>query len=486
MQEARQIKADDDEQTKKEMQEVQAALRILRMRENLNTHDGQNGVPNLVSSCQQTSEQMARFNSIWDSWKNKGSYDELVKMFSDPPTLLPPKLKKLMEPLAESFKITAVDLPQWMKHICRNRDLFLNCALFSSDDPGDCDKVYVPRVCMQKPLSITWQQLDRKFISRVPPWRSDGFRHYFLPLPPRFFDLHFVVQPIFYDSASVPISPELPIWVLRFLTFTEDMEVACPDRPFAWEHFIQHHPVVRPTTESEPRERKARVSKHISDLIEEQLRMEFPWLKDDDFKAFAKKAVDKTSSVTAGSTSEYRGTAGASSSTGDGGSVAPNDDPPSALDVDVGDVVAEIAEIRSMHAHDDEEDVTFFYVWHRGGEDTKKKTGHGTDIATCFARSCALSFCSRYKWPKQKGFTYTAVYDHDTADALAKQWCRRANHYCSIWHAHSCDPDYRFQPDDDPMDWLVWLDFLTIYQDDDYMWEHYCKPAWHCKPTNPD
>ena len=104
MQEARQIKADDDEQTNKGMQAVQAALRILRMRENLNTHDGQNGVPNLVSSCQQTSEQMARFNSIWDSWKNKGSYDELVKMFPDPPTLLPPKLKQVMEPLAESFK----------------------------------------------------------------------------------------------------------------------------------------------------------------------------------------------------------------------------------------------------------------------------------------------------------------------------------------------------------------------------------------------
>ena len=33
MQEARQIKADDDEQTKKGMQEVQAALRIHRMRE---------------------------------------------------------------------------------------------------------------------------------------------------------------------------------------------------------------------------------------------------------------------------------------------------------------------------------------------------------------------------------------------------------------------------------------------------------------------
>ena len=126
----------------------------------------------------------------------------------------------------------------------------------------------------------------------------------------------------------------------------------------------------------------------------------------------------------------------------------------------------------------------FCYVHHRGGEDTCRRVGQVTDIATCFARSLAVSFCKHFLWPKQKGFTYTAVGDRHVADLLARQWCRRGNYFCALWHAHDCADDFHFTEADKPEENLEFVEWMSSIQEDDFLWDHYAMPAWSCRPVS--
>ena len=87
-------------------------------------------------------------------------------------------------------------------------------------------------------------------------------------------------------------------------------------------------------------------------------------------------------------------------------------------------------------------------------------------------------------WPKQKGITYIAVGDRWTADLLARQWCRRGNYFCALWHAHDCADDFHFTEADKPEENLEFVQWMSSIQEDDFLWDHYAMPAWSCRPVS--
>ena len=347
--------------------------------------------------------------------------------------------------------------------------------MYSSDDPYDFNKVFFPSMIMQSPFEVVWQVLEREAVLPLMSWRGHSLA--FEGLPEHCLDFHFTFQCSFFADASVPIDFQLPVWVLPNIRFLKDKTVVCPGRPISWEDFIRFHPQLSQSGEHQKSSKpRSSLPKDVQGLVEQQLLAEFPWLTDEDLdKALGrvKTGHGKPSQSAASSSS---GTPAASSSSKEAA--------PTVLDVDLHSLIAEAAEIRSLHQQP-KVDVTFFYVHHRGGEANLKKPAQGIlNNATCFARSIAKAVCERYQWPKQKGFQYTAVNGHDNADALAKQWCHLGNHYCSHWFAHDCDPHFVFGPEDDPEETLEWTDFMAQFVDDEYMWDYYCMPAWHPRPIN--
>ena len=111
------------------------------------------------------------------------------------------------------------------------------------------------------------------------------------------------------------------------------------------------------------------------------------------------------------------------------------------------------------------EPTCFFYAHHRGDRWTLEATGAGTDIATSYARENAHEFCLKFKWPKQRGFTYSVYGGPENSNFLANEMSRKGNHFCCVWHAESCREDFCFTavhaPCDD-FDFAKWASDLDV------------------------
>ena len=94
----------------------------------------------------------------------------------------------------------------------------------------------------------------------------------------------------------------------------------------------------------------------------------------------------------------------------------------------------------------DAEDEMSFYTRFLGGTWTKERKGVKSNSVGAFARAGAKNFCGVYGFPKQRVFTF-ALYGRRECIELAREVCRRGEHFYSIWLL-SDNVDYQFTEDD--------------------------------------
>jgi hypothetical protein len=143
----------------------------------------------------------------------------------------------------------------------------------------------------------------------------------------------------------------------------------------------------------------------VSPSALQKLREEYPWIRDDDIE----RAFTFSCSKPASTNTDPADKADAATQ------------PPDA-DVDVGKVMAGLAEIRAHWDWHGEEGDDHFYVWQRGGGSTAKKKGVATDCASANARAASVDWCNRFTCPKMKSFAFSE-HTLDGANEMAREWC---------------------------------------------------------------
>jgi hypothetical protein len=399
------------------------------------------GVVNKIDSFKMGEVEKDMFNAAYESVATSNTWDDLQNQFCGPPGPVGLEMRELLES-ASKWESKASALPDWMGHICRNRDLFHQTAIFAGDGL-DPDEAWMPLIITQSPFTITWMQCVRV------PVRPQSFER-----GPSSISLSFPCEQVYsfrYTdnmccNLEVPFDTEDSIWVLEDVVFTVGDQVRAPYNPIPYSVFCRHHPrpVVSSTASRPPRR------PNISQDMKAMLQHEFPWLTDVDL------GLQQRSSAKSGSSCKPSGKAGGCDDESE------IDAEEEATEAAVA-LAAQLLADRAAFAHDVDRDLAF-YVHNRGGAWTIKTHGRGTDTATCFARAAALPFCRKFAWPRQKGFTHTAVGGEWNSNVLAREWARLGQHYFVIWLSTDCLEDFVFaeehKPDDDEgfIEWVCGLD----------------------------
>ena len=107
-----------------------------------------------------------------------------------------------------------------------------------------------------------------------------------------------------------------------------------------------------------------------------------------------------------------------------------------------------------------------------GDKQTIQRKKKIADHCKAFARGSAVqSWCNTYNWPKERNWAFSK-YSQDACVKLAAEFCRRSNHYYSIWWRgeallhHYTDADVVDEN-------LEFLDFVAEYDTDDPVFEAY-------------
>ena len=96
----------------------------------------------------------------------------------------------------------------------------------------------------------------------------------------------------------------------------------------------------------------------------------------------------------------------------------------------------------------------------QGGSWTKAHKGVVADSATAYARVHTKAFCTRFNWPKQRGFTFN-LYGQEESVHLATEWANRGNHFARLWFEGGCILDCVFDCEGEhaypePFDFIDW------------------------------
>jgi len=86
------------------------------------------------------------------------------------------------------------------------------------------------------------------------------------------------------------------------------------------------------------------------------------------------------------------------------------------------------------------------------------------DQAQCLARSHVKPWATAYKWPRQKGFSFS-LYGEEESNRLAQQWQEKGHFYCSLWIDRSGGSyEYRFTAEElaSFVPTEAWLDWLVL------------------------
>ena len=244
---------------------------------------------------------------------------------------------------------------------------------------------------------------------------------------------------------EMPTAADSDIWVLRSLRVCADSLLYTRQEPMLFQDFLLRCP----RSEKEPSDRAtgAEGGRKAPAGFVDQLRNEFPWLRNSDISKLAAKGG------------------------GQGHHAAPVEPGEAPLELDEAEAAAVWTELEAARARATlvTED-TNFYVFVHGGVWTELHLGRAADKCSCLARGHAKRWCDTYLWPKQKGFSYNE-YGEEVANKLAEEWQARSHHFYKRWLAEGHgDYGYRFtavdrdsyQPSDEFAIWASSIDMARM------------------------
>ena len=323
--------------------------------------------------------------------------------------------------LAEEKKLgVPIELkqPRWVRHIAAHRDLFVDVAICKDSDAG---AAYLVVNALQNPCTVSFLELRK--MERATVLHDDSIFGE-LDLQP----LHhreYSYLPFKHTTGDlIPINEEDDdLIVIPGVTMLNDV-ASTNQPPQFWEQFTFHHSQpIRSSSNIGKRERA-----HVSKSEMARLLQEHPWLTEHDFVRASGRGV---------------GGGGSSSSNKVAKKSAPEDtgklaETQELFEVDMEELKCEILQLRE-DCGDEEDEYTFFYTRLLCGPWTKAHKGVAAQGIVGLARAgLPKQWCKDYGFPSQFN-AFFARYGNNSAVQLAREYCRRADHYFKIWLE---DPTY--------------------------------------------
>ena len=184
------------------------------------------------------------------------------------------------------------------------------------------------------------------------------------------------------------------------------------------DEFIMSLPKPTPSTSTT---RNRDTVKVVTPDIRAKILEEYPWFTDEDIKL------------------ALHSSGGHGSAGGAGKQKAPDDEkpaPPEPLNEEDGILaVKELREHREKWAWKDADAYAHFYVLDRGGKSTTAAKHVASDVVACYARSHCIKWCHAYGAGEMHSFAFKHHSSEDACHVLAREWCKKQNHYFQAWLA---------------------------------------------------
>jgi hypothetical protein len=360
-------------------------------------------VPNTLANFRFTDTDKACLENDWlESVDTLNSIGEPRVIHMDGPCI--PRIENRRD-LLEAEKLLFPSNPDtynWVRTICRNKDMFVDVALCLRWNDGDRfpPTIFIPLYVCQSPHDIhCLVGTIRK--PRVPDF--DMMDPHAQPDPDVFLTMY-EFQDYFVGPQAIGSDADAELFVLESIFFTGD-GVAIPIAPTGFERFVSGM--------LKPKNKNARSGSipQLKQSVIDKLLEEYPWLKESDFSAKVDAAYRKG---------------------GGGGGGGGGHDPDKFMSLDdLDDIGREVLldAMAELEAKRDElEDVTdnyeHFYYRVLGGKWTKAFKGVSSDSICAASRAHAVFWCDLYGLKPTKTYTFNTYGEFDCT-MLAKEWVRR-------------------------------------------------------------
>ena len=245
----------------------------------------ESGVPNTIDNFRFTDADKACLEHDWlESGNTLNSSGELCVSHMDGPCV--PRIENRRD-LLEAEKLlfpSNPDTPNWVRTICRNKDMFVDVALCLRWNDGDRfpPTIFIPLYVCQSPHDIHCLVCTiRK--SRVPDF--DMMDPHAQPDPDVFLTMY-EFQDYFVGPQAIGSDADAELFVLDNIFFTGG-GVATPLAPTGFERFVSGR--------EKPKNKNARSGStpQLKQSVIDKLLEEYPWLKESDFSAKVDAAYRK-------------------------------------------------------------------------------------------------------------------------------------------------------------------------------------------------
>jgi hypothetical protein len=400
---------------------------------------------------------------------------ELNRHLEAPPAPLAEDQEWIMA-AEDAFRPPKEEQPWWVKRIATHKAAFRRTAI----GVVDSDVVYIIVFIAQSPHGVFFLKAKRRLLDLSALSRpghdlsADDVRDVIFEYwPPRYL-----------TAADVDIDDDAEFEIREGIRFPGRV-AASRCEPVLFQDFVRHHKPVAREVAQRPRRSAVQVNSIITEL-----RLEFPFLTDDDL-GIKRKKLDK----------DY--VRKKKPRLSDGGGGGDSDDSKDRSDGDAFEVGSDKASDGSeapdlfedlderLAAEEDrfhwEAPDDYFYTKLLKGRWTLKHVGVVADGIVCLARAGPpKAWCTKYRYPKQMAF-YFARYDEENAYELAKEACRRSNFFYRVFAEHGSRGDFLFtdellatyEPNLEFYDWICGLDVdsPSFERGNDLI---------VCKPLNPE
>ena len=199
------------------------------------------GIRNVVDSFRLQPHELDEFDDIFATQRDDRSFDELESQFAGSPLPPPREHRDRMRQDWPDSDTEGKVLPEFVRHICRNREQFVDVIVFEGEDGEIPQVVWLVGVASKSPHQVVWLRLERTYDGAMDVHSHEDFQiiHPRAGANPRFrITGDFCVD----DEANTGARP---LWVIDIFEYTGVYPVirCLSRRAIPWEYFCRFHVV---------------------------------------------------------------------------------------------------------------------------------------------------------------------------------------------------------------------------------------------------
>jgi hypothetical protein len=312
----------------------------------------------------------------------------------------------MLDQKASTLEVAKPKQPWWMAVICQHRCDFANACISKDWDREQGDyppEVFVMILAVQQPGSVAFLKGSLNNEARLALHATESGAQ------PDFMSrwAYYECEVGLTDASDIDIGEDDDFFVLPSL-WHAGQGVTTGARPLPFDEFCRCMGRGSSTRASGGGDRKRTpvVPKHVFARLLEM----YPWLSESDIAAAQERAHHRDRSDCGGAGGRHHA-------------------PRLLAAADLEEEAFEA--IRDWKFLDEDVSVNF-YTHVAGGVWTKTFKDVVADRVDAKSRAHVRDFCERFGWPKLKVF-HMSAHSEAGAHALAREWCRKGNHYFSAW-----------------------------------------------------